>query len=128
MKRSTPLKRTGFTSKRKPMKARSDKRKAYRASDEGQAALAYLKAVKGLPCCVCGAPPPSDAHHVICDRFGARKSSDWDAIPLCKKHHQDGPEAIHNGKASWVALHGPDWGYIDQTQLQILGEVRDEND
>lgn len=126
MKR-TPLKRGKPLRAKTRMKQRSDKRKAYRASDEGKAATAYLQAVKGLHCAVCGAPPPSDAHHVICDRFGARKSSDWDAIPLCKKHHQDGPEAIHNGKASWVALHGPDWGYIDQTQTAILGKTRCDN-
>jgi hypothetical protein len=125
MKRSTPLKRGKPLRAKTRMKQRSDKRKAYRASDEGEAAADYIWLVKHLPCAVCGAPPPSDAHHVICDRFGARKSSDWDVIPLCKKHHQDGPEAIHNGKASWVALHGPDHDYIEATQLQILGEVRD---
>ncbi len=118
------MKRSAFKSPRKPMRKRSDKRKTYRASAEGQAALAYLQAVKGLPCAVCDAPPPSDAHHVICDRFGARKSSDWDAIPLCKKHHQNGPEAIHNGKASWVAMHGPDHAYIEQTQTAILGKPK----
>lgn len=124
MKR-TPLKRGKPLRAKTRMKPRSDKRKAYRASSEGKAALEYMKAVKGLPCCICKAPAPSDAHHVICDRFGARKSSDWDCIPLCKKHHQDGPEAIHNGKASWVALHGPDYAYVNQVQLKILGEVKD---
>lgn len=77
-----------------------------------KAARAHIAAVKSLPCVICRRPGPSDAHHVICDRYGHHKVSDFDVIPLCKAHHQDGPEAIHNGKASWVEKHGPDHGYL----------------
>jgi len=114
------VKRTGFKSRGKPIRKFSAKRKARRASQEGQQALAYMQAVKQLPCAVCGAAPPSDAHHVICDRYGTAKASDWDTVPLCKAHHQDGPEAIHNGKASWRAKHGPDYGYIESTASLVL--------
>ena len=75
-------------------------------------ALAHIYRVKQLPCVICGKPGPSDAHHVICDRYGQRKSSDFDIIPLCKEHHQHGPEAIHNGKKSWARKHGPDHAYL----------------
>jgi len=75
-------------------------------------ARAHMARVKQLPCVICGKPGPSDVHHVICDRYGTNKASDFDTIPLCKAHHQDGPEAIHNGKASWVAKHGPDHGFL----------------
>jgi len=111
--------------KRSPIKRKtalrvvSAKRKAHRASDEGQAALAYMRAVKGLPCCICGHPPPSDAHHPICGRYGTRKASDWDVIPLCKAHHQDGPDAIHNNKALWASRHGPDTDYIAPTKARL---------
>lgn len=81
--------------------------------------MGYMMAVKQLPCAVCGAPPPSDAHHVICGRYGSRKTSDFDVIPLCKSHHQDGPEAIHNGKASWVEKHGPDYAYIEKVRRML---------
>lgn len=77
-----------------------------------KAARVHIAAVKSLPCVICRRPGPSDAHHVICDRFGTSKASDFDVIPLCKAHHQDGPEAIHNGKSSWVKKHGPDHGYL----------------
>lgn len=117
------MKRTGFKSPRKPMKQRSDKRKSYRASDEGKAALEYMRKVKQLPCCVCGAYGPSDAHHVIHDRFGSRKSSDFDVIPLCKEHHQNGPRAIHNGKETWRQINGADWSYIDSTRMRA-GEMQ----
>jgi len=75
-------------------------------------ARAHMARVKQLPCVICGKPGPSDVHHVICDRYGTSRASDFDTIPLCKAHHQDGPEAIHNGKASWVAKHGPDHGFL----------------
>lgn len=111
----TPLKRTS------KLRKVSAKRSFYRASKEGQDALEYMLRVKGLPCVVCGAAPPSDAHHVIHDRFGSRKSSDWDVIPLCKAHHQDGPEAIHNGKQTWREKHGPDHGFLPLVKELLSG-------
>jgi len=122
MKRSKPLRATPFNSKPKPMTQVSAKKAAYRASEEGKAALQYQGLVKQLPCAVCGAAGPSDAHHVIHDRFSSRKSSDLDVIPLCKIHHQDGPEAIHNGKERWREKHGPDHGYLEQTR-EMIGEM-----
>ena len=103
------------------MRKVSAKRRAYRASEEGQSALRYMRAVKQLPCVVCGSPPPSDAHHVIHDRYSGKKTSDFDVIPLCKAHHQDGPEAIHNAKRSWREKHGPDYLYIERVK-EMLGD------
>lgn len=107
MKRS-PLKRK---TRIKPV---SDKKRAYRASETGQAALGYMRAVKQLPCAVCASPPPSDAHHCIHDRHSSAKRSDYDTIPLCKAHHQNGPDAIHNGPKTWREKYGPDHSYIDR--------------
>ena len=80
-----------------------------------------MRAVKALPCVVCGRAGPSDAHHCICDRYGTRRASDFDVIPLCKACHQDGPFAIHNGKASWVARNGPDWAFLPVV-AEMLGK------
>lgn len=77
---------------------------------------AYVGAVKSLPCAVCGAPGTSDAHHCIHDRFGTRRPCDCNVIPLCRKHHTEGPEAIHNGKQTWRDKHGPDHGYLQRTR------------
>ena len=98
------------------MRKVSKKRAAHRASKEGKAGMEYMRKVKQLPCCICGAPPPSDAHHCISNRYGTSKVSDFEAIPLCKEHHQIGPDAIHNGKATWEERHGPDTNYINQTR------------
>jgi hypothetical protein len=82
-------------------------------------ARAHIARVKSLPCVICLKPGPSDAHHVICNRYGQRKASDFDVIPLCKAHHQDGPDAIHNGKASWVEKYGPDYEYLETVKIWL---------
>lgn len=107
-------------------------------ADEPPRDPSYMGMVKQLPCVICGAPPPSDAHHCTHrpwvgedspytqEPSAARRSGDRDTIPLCKRHHQDGPEAIHNGKASWRKKHGPDFGYIRQTRDFVLGILKGE--
>lgn len=77
-----------------------------------KAGRAHMALVKDLPCVICQAPPPSDAHHVFSGRFGQAKASDFETIPLCKRHHQHGPEAIHQNKRAWEAAHGPDYGFL----------------
>ena len=114
------MKRTGFKSRGKPMRKVSKKRQTKRASHEGQEALAYMQAVKQLPCAVCGAAPPSDAHHCHHDRYGTAKESDWDVIPLCKTCHQDGRQSVHNAKRTWREKNGPDHGYIETTASLVL--------
>ncbi len=82
----------------------------------------HLARVKALPCVICGAPPPSDAHHCIHDRFGTLKASDYETIPLCKAHHQWGAEAIHAGKATWREKWGPDHGYLPAVAKMLAQE------
>ena len=82
-------------------------------------ARAHIARVKALPCVICHKPGPSDAHHVFHDRYGTGKPSDFATIPLCKQHHQDGPDAIHNAKATWRELHGPDHGFLEQVARDI---------
>ena len=119
--------RTGKPAKKgKAMRQVSEKRAAYRKSSTGKLASLYMGLVKMLPCAVSGVSGPSDAHHVCHDRFGTRKASDFDTIPLSKQMHQDGPGAIHSGKAAWREKHGPDYAYIEQTRFAVLQMV-DEN-
>jgi hypothetical protein len=79
----------------------------------------YLALVRQLPCAVCGAPPPSHAHHPICGRYGNEKVSDLDAIPLCPWHHQHGPDSVHGGRTAWLQKYGDDRDYIKPTQEAI---------
>ncbi len=83
---------------------------------------AYLKAVRALPCCICGLFP-AYAHHTICGRYSQGKTPDRQAIPLCEGHHQglwDTTKlAIHKNQTAWVAEFGPDTDYIEATQDAI---------
>lgn len=75
---------------------------------------AYLEEVSRLPCVVC-MRSPCEAHHPIHDRFSARKADDRDAIPLCPDCHRE----LHANKRSWREMHGPDYGYSEQTRRTI---------
>lgn len=98
MKRS-PLKRK---SRLKPVSA---KKRAHKAAEKAGGAWEHMARVKALPCVACGAPPPSQAHHVTGDKL---PRSDWRVISLCYECHQ-GPHGYHAAKRSWIARHGPDF-------------------
>ena len=104
---------------RKPMRKQSPKRQAYRASRQWQDALRYMEAVKSLPCAVCGRAGPSDAHHWHHDRYSQARTSDWQVVPLCKEHHQDGHYSVHSAKAGFRELWGPDWGFVSATRQMV---------
>ena len=112
------MKRTGFKSPRKPMRKRSPKRAAYMASQARQDGLAHMARVKALPCCACGAPPPSSAHHCTGDKM---PRDDMRTIPLCYSCHQ-GPSGYHAAKRSWVEKHGPDYGFLPEINHAIYGK------
>lgn len=50
--------------------------------DEG-----WLEMVRDEPCIACGAPGPSDPHHVF-GSHGSLKTSDLGTIPLCRGCHE----------------------------------------
>lgn len=54
---------------------------------------AHLLRVKSLPCSVCDAPPPSDAHHT-------KQSNPYTTVALCRDCHQ-GPNGWHGDRALW---------------------------
>lgn len=112
---------------RPPLGLKADKPTAA----EIRAGKEYMGRVKQLGCVVCGRPGPSDAHHCCCrppadepnaykrEPCAARRSSNFDAIPLCKSCHQDGPLAIHKDKRTWVERNGPDYGFIPVVRAQL---------
>ena len=53
----------------------------------------HLAAVKEMPCGVCGASGPSDAHHI-------EQGQQFLCIPLCYDCHR-GTNGIHGTKALW---------------------------
>lgn len=59
-----------------------------------QAERRHLAAVKSLPCSLCDAPGPSDAHHV-------RQHRQYTCVALCKECHQGPMMGWHGEKAMW---------------------------
>ena len=55
----------------------------------------HLARVKALPCSVCDAPAPSDAHHV-------RQSLPYACVALCKDCHQGAFAGIHGQRRAWT--------------------------
>lgn len=68
----------------------------------------HLAAIKSLPCGVCGAAAPSDAHHI-------EQGLHYLCIPLCKDCHQGSHNGIHGRRAMWNVLK--------KTELSVLNDV-----
>lgn len=54
----------------------------------------YLEGVKSLPCSVCDAPAPSDAHHI-------KQGLQYTCVALCKDCHQNPLLGWHGQKRMW---------------------------
>src|SRR3974377_338606 len=68
----------------------------------------YLRFVRNLPCAVCSTSRGIEASHTGPHGIG-QKSSDRSAIPLCRKHHRTGDQALHRlGPVKFVAMHNLD--------------------
>lgn len=74
--------------------------------------------VRELGCILCGAP--ASIHHINAHGMGM-KASDFEVLPLCKFHHQDGPfgEAVHNGKRTWEAKYGTERHLLTIVQARL---------
>lgn len=68
----------------------------------------YLARIKEMPCGVCGAKGPSDAHHI-------EQGKQFLCIPLCKDCHQGSHNGIHGEKRIWSVYK--------KTELSVLNEV-----
>lgn len=77
-----------------------------------RAESAHLQAVKGLPCSVCDAPPPSDAHHV-------NQGQHFTVIALCKDCHQGSENGLHGRKTMWRVMKLDEWGALNITIKRI---------
>lgn len=54
----------------------------------------HLARVKELPCSVCDAPAPSEAHHL-------KQSSAWTCVALCPGCHRGPLNGLHGQRRMW---------------------------
>lgn len=60
----------------------------------------HLQRVKSLPCSVCGAPGPSEAHHV-------KQHRQYTCVALCADCHRGSLMGLHGQRRAW-AIHKMD--------------------
>lgn len=74
----------------------------------------HIERIKSMPCCLCGAAAPSDAHHILQGRIKGRRAHDFCTIPLCVTCHR-----------SQVGVHGDQsmLKVMKQNELNLLGET-----
>ena len=75
---------------------------------------AHLQRIKEMPCGLCGASGPSDAHHIREGQGMGQRASDYLAIPLCKDCHQ-GPCGLHGNRTLWKVCK--------REELDVLAET-----
>jgi len=73
----------------------------------------HLGMIKSLPCAVCDAPPPSDAHHI-------EQHKQYLCIPLCKDCHQGSLNGIHGQKNMWRVMKMTELDALNKVLGQIL--------
>lgn len=72
----------------------------------------FVSAVKGLPCVICNAPPPSEFHH-ICDT--GRRLGHLFGLSLCA--------SCHRGNDGFSGINRAAWDKSLQSQLFLLKVV-----
>ena len=90
----------------------------------------FLNEIRQRKCIICEKfhepqMSPTQAHHVIHDRFSQSKTDDQTAIPLCEGHHigffDTSKVAIHREPLTWRMKYGVDYGYSEeQKELGVI--------
>lgn len=73
----------------------------------------HLASVKFLPCSVCGAPGPSDAHHT-------KQGNHYTTVALCKDCHQGSFNGIHGQKRMWTVMKMDENDALNETIRRLL--------
>lgn len=72
-----------------------------------------MEAVKSLPCSVCGASPPSDAHHI-------KQSLQYTVVALCKSCHQGSVMGWHGQKRAWKIRKMEEIDALNETVKNLI--------
>lgn len=73
----------------------------------------HLKELKSLPCSVCDAPGPSDAHHV-------KQGLQYTCVALCKQCHQGSILGWHGQKRMWAVKKMDELDALNVTIQRLL--------
>lgn len=73
----------------------------------------HLQRVKSLPCSVCGAPGPSEAHHV-------KQHRQYTCIALCADCHRGSLMGLHGQRRAWAIHKMTEIDALDVTVRNLL--------
>ena len=74
---------------------------------------AHLAKVKELPCSVCDAPGPSDAHHI-------EQGRQYTCVALCKDCHQGSILGWHGQRRAWKVRKMGELDALDVTLRRLF--------
>lgn len=74
---------------------------------------AHIARVKLLPCSVCDAPGPSDAHHI-------EQALQYCVVALCKSCHQGAIMGWHGQKRAWAIAKMNELGALNVTIQRLV--------
>jgi hypothetical protein len=75
----------------------------------------HIARVKELPCSVCDAPGPSDAHHV-------KQGLQYTVVALCKDCHQGSILGWHGQKKMWAIKKMEEIDALNRTIERLVNE------
>lgn len=73
----------------------------------------HIARVKALPCSVCNAPGPTDAHHI-------NQGQSWTVVALCKDCHQGSFNGWHGQKRMWIVTKMDEISALAKTIERLL--------
>jgi hypothetical protein len=77
---------------------------------------AYVGLVKLLPCSVCEAPGPSDAHHI-------KQNRQYTVVALCKSCHQGSKMGWHGEKRAWAIAKMDELDALNKTVENVVDYI-----
>ena len=77
---------------------------------------AYVGLVKLLPCSVCEAPGPSDAHHI-------KQHRQYTVVALCKSCHQGSKMGWHGEKRAWAIAKMDELDALNKTVEKVVDYI-----
>lgn len=86
---------------------RSKNSKAFTADES-----AHLARVKMLPCVVCNAPAPVEAHHIV-------QGLHFITCAVCADCHRGSHNGLHGGKAMWRIHKMDELGALNETLRRL---------
>jgi hypothetical protein len=72
----------------------------------------HIGRVKELPCVICDAPGPSDAHHI-------KQGFHYTVVALCKDCHQGGFNGIHGQARMWAVRKMDELAALNETLRRL---------